>query len=201
MNGSDGKPFKTRDGGVMQLRDLISMVENVTYTKLKDSIVGDERKELASKLAIAVLKYADLSPLRTTDYIFDVDKFSSLEGKTGPYILYTAVRIKSIFNKLDNKDGSYQINGIYSEEESNIYTKIVELTKTIDLAYMEKNTGVICDYLFNLANLYNKFYGEHNIINEANVEVKNSWIALSQLVYKVIEKLLNVLAIDMIEQM
>ena len=81
MNGSDGKPFKTRDGGVMELRQLISMVSDVTYTKLKETIVGDERKELADKLAIAVLKYADLLPLRNTDYVFDVDKFSSLEGK------------------------------------------------------------------------------------------------------------------------
>ena len=201
MNGSDGKPFKTRDGGVMQLRDLVSMVEDVTYTKLKENIVGEERKNLASKLAIAVLKYADLSPLRTTDYVFDVDKFSSLEGKTGPYILYTAVRINSIFNKLDKKSDNYQIKGIYSEEESNIYVKIVELTKTIDIAYIEKNTGVICDYLFNLANLYNKFYSDHNILNEENKDKKESYLALSKLVYNVIKKLLDVLAIEMIDKM
>jgi len=171
MNGSDGKPFKTRDGGVMELRNLISMVEEVTYTKLKENIVGEERKELASKLAIAVLKYADLLPLRNTDYVFDVEKFSSLEGKTGPYILYTAVRINSIFSKLKEKRDEYKIKGIYSDEELNIYLKLVELTKTIDNSFSERTLSYICDYLFNLANLYNKFYNEHNIINEENKDV------------------------------
>ena len=201
MNGSDGKPFKTRDGGVMELRQLVSMVEDVTYTKLKETIVGDERRELAGKLAIAVLKYADLLPLRNTDYIFDVDKFSSLEGKTGPYILYTAVRINSIFSKLESKKDKYDIKGIYSDEELNIYLKLVELTKTIDAAFNEKTLSYICDYLFNLANLYNKFYSEHNILNEEDENKKETYLALSQLTYSVIEKLLNVLAIDMIDKM
>ena len=201
MNGSDGKPFKTRDGGVMELRQLVSMVEDVTYTKLKETIVGEERRELAGKLAIAVLKYADLLPLRNTDYIFDVDKFSSLEGKTGPYILYTAVRINSIFSKLESKKDKYDIKGIYSDEELNIYLKLVELTKTIDAAFNEKTLSYICDYLFNLANLYNKFYSEHNILNEEDENKKETYLALSQLTYSVIEKLLNVLAIDMIDKM
>ena len=201
MNGSDGKPFKTRDGGVMELRQLISMVSDVTYTKLKETIVGEERKELADKLAIAVLKYADLSPLRNTDYIFDVDKFSSLEGKTGPYILYTAVRINSIFAKLAEKKDNYDIKNIYSEEELNIYLKLIELTKTIDNAFNEKSLSGICDYLFNLANLYNKFYSEHNILNEQDEDKKETYLALSKLTYSVIEKLLNVLAIDMIDKM
>ena len=201
MNGSDGKPFKTRDGGVMELRQLVKMVEDVTYTKLKETIVGDERRELAAKLAIAVLKYADLMPLRNTDYIFDVDKFSSLEGKTGPYILYTAVRINSIFSKLDDKKDNYDIKGVYSEEELNIYLKIVELTKVIDAAFNEKTLSYICDYLFNIANLYNKFYSEHNILNETDQDKKETYLALSKLTYSVIEKLLNVLAIDMIDKM
>jgi arginyl-tRNA synthetase len=201
MNGSDGKPFKTRDGGVMELRNLVSMVEDVTYTKLKENIIGEERKELASKLAIAVLKYADLLPLRNTDYIFDVEKFSSLEGKTGPYILYTAVRINSIFSKLGDKKDVYKINGVYSEEELNIYLKLVELTKTIDNSFNERTLSYICDYLFNLANLYNKFYNEHNIINEERKEVQESYLALSKLTYNVISKLLNVLAIEVIDKM
>lgn len=201
MNGSDGKPFKTRDGGVMELSNLISMVEEVTYTKLKENIVGKEREEIAKKLAIAVLKYGDLLPLRSTDYIFDVDKFSALEGKTGPYILYTAVRINSIFSKLSILKDDYTIKGIYSEEELNLYVKLIELTKTIDTSFNEKALSYICDYLFNLANLYNKFYSEHNILNETDEDKKETYLALSKLVYKVIEKLLNVLAIDMIDKM
>lgn len=201
MNGVDGKPFKTRDGGVMELGSLISLVKDVTYTKLKENIVGDEREELANKLAIAVLKYADLSPLRNTDYVFDVEKFSSLEGKTGPYILYTAVRINSIFSKINESQDSYEIKGVYSDEELNIYVKLIELTKVIDNAFNEKTLSYICDYLFNLANLYNKFYSEHNIINETDLDKKESYLALSKLTYNVIKELLNVLAIDMIEKM
>ena len=201
MNGVDGKPFKTRDGGVMELGSLISLVKDVTYTKLKENIVGEERDLLASKLAIAVLKYADLCPLRNTDYIFDVEKFSSLEGKTGPYILYTAVRINSIFSKLNDPKDSYTIKGVYSDEETNIYVKLIELTKVIDNSFNEKTLSYICDYLFNLANLYNKFYSEHNIINETDLDKKESYLALSKLTYNVIKELLNVLAIDMIEKM
>lgn len=201
MNGTDGKPFKTRDGGVMELEGLISLVKDVTYTKLKDNIVGDERDILADKLAIAVLKYADLLPLRNTDYVFDVEKFSSLEGKTGPYILYTAVRINSIFSKLSETKDIYTIKGIYSDEELNIYVKLIELTKVIDNSFNDKTLSYICDYLFNLANLYNKFYSEHNIINEADNDKKESYLGLSKLTFNVIKELLNVLAIDMIEKM
>ena len=201
MNGKDGKPFKTRDGGVMELGNLISLVQDVTYTKLKDSIVGEERKKLSEKLAIAVLKYADLMPLRNTDYIFDVEKFSSLEGKTGPYILYTAVRINSIFSKLNSEKKEYTIKGIYSDEELNIYVKLIELTKVIDNSFNEKTLSYICDYLFNLANLYNKFYSEHNILNESDDDKKESYLGLSQLTYTVIKSLLDILAIDMIDKM
>lgn len=201
MNGVDGKPFKTRDGGVMELESLISLVKDVTYTKLKESIVGKQREMLADKLAIAVLKYADLMPLRNTDYVFDVDKFSSLEGKTGPYILYSAVRINSIFSKIDDNKNQYFVKGIYSEEELNIYVKLIELTKVIENSFNEKSLSYICDYLFNLANLYNKFYSEHNIINEKDEAKKESYLALSKLTYNVIKSLLDILAIDMIDKM
>ena len=201
MNGTDGKPFKTRDGGVMELGNLISLVKDVTYTKLKENITGSQRDELAAKLAIAVLKYADLMPLRNTDYVFDVDKFSALEGKTGPYILYTAVRINSIFSKLDEDKRQYKIKGVYSEEELNLYIKLVELTRVIDNSFNEKSLSYICDYLYNLANLYNKFYAEHNILNEQDNDKKESYLSLSKLIYNVIKSLLDVLAIDMIDRM
>jgi len=200
LNGKDGKPFKTRDGGVMTLDSFIEMVKETAESKLKDDIKGEERKELVDKVAIAILKFGDLLPIRNTDYNFDLDKFSSVEGKTGPYILYTAVRIKSIFNKLGNIE-DYKIKLISSKEEENIIVKLIELTKVLNTAYEEKNTGVICDYLFNLCNLYNKFYGEHNIVNEENKDIKESWIALSKLVYQVIEKLLDILAIEIPERM
>ena len=150
--------------------NLISLVKDVTFTKLKENIVGEERKILADKLAIAVLKYADLCPLRNTDYVFDIDKFSSLEGKTGPYILYTAVRINSIFSKLGDTVSDFKIKGIYSEEEINLYIKLVELTKVIDNSFSEKTLSYICDYLFNLANLYNKFYSSIIVYHSRNVK-------------------------------
>lgn len=200
MNGKDGKPFKTRDGGVMTLDSLIEMVKEVADTKLKEEIKGKEREDLVNKITVAILKFGDLLPVRNTDYNFDLEKFSSVEGKTGPYILYTAVRIKSIFNKIgDIKNPKIKV--ISSKEEENIIIKLIELTKVLKTAYDEKNTGGICDYLFNLCNLYNKFYGEHNIMNEKDETVKESWVALSKLVYNVIEKLLDILAIEIPDRM
>lgn len=200
LNGKDGKPFKTRDGGLMTLNSLIEMVEEIADSKLKDDIKGQERKEIVEKIATAILKFGDLLPVRATDYNFDLEKFSSVEGKTGPYILYTAVRIKSIFNKLGEID-DFNIKVISSKEEESIIVKLIELTKVLKTAYDEKNTGVICDYLFNLCNLYNKFYSEHNIVNEKDEDVRSSWIALSKLVYQVIEKLLDILAIEIPDRM
>lgn len=200
LNGKDGKPFKTRDGGVMTLNSFLDMVKETAESKIKDEIQGKEREELVEKIAVAILKFGDLLPVRTTDYNFDLDKFSSVEGKTGPYILYTAVRIKSIFSKLGDVE-NVKIKTISSKEEENIIVKLIELTKNLKAAFDEKNTGVICDYLFNLCNLYNKFYSEHNIVNEKDETVKESWVALSKLVYQVIEKLLDVLAIEIPERM
>ena len=200
MNGKDGKPFKTRDGGVMTLDSLIEMVKEVADTKLKADIIGKEREKLVDKITVAILKFGDLLPIRNTDYNFDLEKFSSVEGKTGPYILYTAVRIKSIFNKLGDINNA-KISVVSSKEEENIIVKLIELTKVLKTAYDEKNTGVICDYLFNLCNLYNKFYSEHNIVNEKDDNIKTSWVALSKLVYQVIEKLLDILAIEIPERM
>lgn len=200
LNGKDGKPFKTRDGGVMTLNSFIDMVKETAESKLKDDIKGKEREALVNKVSVAILKFGDLLPVRNTDYNFDLEKFSSVEGKTGPYILYTAVRIKSIFNKLGNVENA-KISVISSKEEENIIIKLIELTKVLKSAYDEKNTSVICDYLFNLCNLYNKFYSEHNIVNETSIDVKTSWIALSKLVYQVIEKLLDILAIEIPERM
>ena len=155
---------------------------------------------MVNKITVAILKFGDLLPIRNTDYNFDLEKFSSVEGKTGPYILYTAVRIKSIFNKLENVENA-KIHVVSSKEEENIIIKLIELTKVLKTAYDEKNTGVICDYLFNLCNLYNKFYGEHNILNEKDAIIKETWIALSKLVYQVIEKLLDILAIEIPDRM
>ena len=198
MNGKDGKPFKTRDGGIMSLEMLIKQVKEELLKKINydNSLEADK---IADELTVATIKYADLLPYRTTDFIFDIDKITSFEGKTGPYILYSMVRIKSILSKSDIKSGI--IHKIYSYTQKNIYIKILELSKVIERSYNEKTLSYICEYLFELCSLFNKFYNECNILNEKNNEVKETYIGLLKLIYNTCEKLLDILAIKIPEKM
>ena len=198
MNGSDGKPFKTRDGGVMSLDMLVDQVKEKLLAKL-DKYTEEEKKNIADVLTVATIKYADLLPYRTTDFIFDIDKITSFEGKTGPYVLYTMVRIKSILDKVNIDNAS--IKSIYSETERNIYIKLLELAKTLTKAYNEKTLSYICEYLFDLCSLFNKFYGECNIINEKDMSKKESYVALLNLLYNTGNMLLNILAIEIPDKM
>ena len=198
MNGSDGKPFKTRDGGVMSLDMLVDQVKEKLLAKL-DKYTEEEKKNIADVLTVATIKYADLLPYRTTDFIFDIDKITSFEGKTGPYVLYTMVRIKSILDKVNIDNPS--IKSIYSETERNIYIKLLELAKTLTKSYNEKTLSYICEYLFDLCSLFNKFYGECNIINEKDMSKKESYVALLNLLYNTSNMLLNILAIEVPDKM
>ena len=198
MNGSDGKPFKTRDGGVMSLDMLVNQVKEKLLAKL-DKYTEEEKKNIADVLTVATIKYADLLPYRTTDFIFDIDKITSFEGKTGPYVLYTMVRIKSILDKVNIDNAS--IKSIYSETERNIYIKLLELAKTLTKSYNEKTLSYICEYLFDLCSLFNKFYGECNIINEKDMSKKESYVALLNLLYNTGNMLLNILAIEVPDKM
>jgi len=199
INGTDGKPFKTRDGGVMELDSLISLIKEQVEEKIKPEIVGSERENIADTLAIATLKFADLLPYRKTDYIFDPVKFSSLDGKTGPYVLYTLVRIKSLLSKADNN--SYEIKVIPNEEVSDLLIKLLELPNILNKAYKEATLNYITEYLYEVASLFNKFYNNHNILNETDVNIKQSYLAVVKLVYNVCHNLLNILAIDEVEKM
>lgn len=198
MNGSDGKPFKTRDGGVMSLDMLVNQVKEKLLVKL-DKYTEEEKKNIADVLTVATIKYADLLPYRTTDFIFDIDKITSFEGKTGPYVLYTMVRIKSILDKVNIDNSS--IKSIYSDTERNIYIKLLELSKTLTKAYNEKTLSYICEYLFDLCSLFNKFYGECNIVNEQDMDKKESYVALLNLLYNTGTMLLNILAIEVPDKM
>lgn len=198
MNGSDGKPFKTRDGGVMSLDMLVNQVKEKLLVKL-DKYTEEEKKNIADVLTVATIKYADLLPYRTTDFIFDIDKITSFEGKTGPYVLYTMVRIKSILDKVNIDNAS--IKSIYSDTERNIYIKSLELAKTLTKAYNEKTLSYICEYLFDLCSLFNKFYGECNIVNEQDMDKKESYVALLNLLYNTGTMLLNILAIEVPDKM
>lgn len=199
INGKDGKPYKTRDGGVMELGTLIELIRDEVESKIKEEITGEEREKIADKLAIATLKYTDLLPYRRTDYIFDPVKFSSLEGKTGPYLLYSAVRMKSLLNKVDSDNVTLKV--VANDDVRDILVKIVELSKVLKKAYEERAVNYIADYLYELASLFNKFYNNNNIINEQNEEVKESYIALVKQVYGIVHKLLDVLAIEEVEKM
>ena len=199
INGSDGRPYKTRDGGVMQLNDLIKLIYDEVEAKIKPEIIGQERIDIANKLAVATLKYADLLPYRKTDYIFDPIKFSSLEGKTGPYILYTMVRIKSLLNKAG--DDNYKLLDLSNNEVKDVLVKILETPNVLNKAYNDATLNYITDFIYEVVSLYNKFYNNNNVLNEENIDVKNTYLALTRLVYNTISNLLDILAIEQVEKM
>mgnify|MGYP000282377562 CR=1 FL=1 len=200
MNGKDGKPFKTRDGGVMKLETLLDeiKIESNKYLE-KEGIEETEKEDIANKVSVAALKYADLLPNREKDYVFDLKKFSSLEGKTGPYVIYSCIRIKSLLKKSDEDD--YRVVDIYSKAERDIITKILEMPIVIDSSYRNKTLSDITEYLYELDSLYNKFYSENRIITESDEDKRKSWLAISELVYKVNKLLLDTLAIEIPEKM
>ena len=201
MNGKDGKPFKTRDGGVMNLKSLINLVYEETYKKINNDSIGEEEKqEVAHTVAVAALKYADLLPFRGTDYIFEVEKFADLEGKTGPYLLYSTIRMKSLLNKAEGikREKVLKLKG---SSEKNIALTLLNLPLSIDKSLETKSLNEICEYLYKLTSLYNKFYAENKIITEEDEDVKESWLALTEIVYKVNCLLLDTLGINIPNKM
>ena len=199
INGSDGKPFKTRDGKVMDLASLISLIKDEIEKNIKDEIKGDEREKIADTLSIATLKYADLLSFRKTDYIFNPKEFSSLNGKTGPYVLYSLVRIKSLLKK-SNSD-NYSIIDLSNKEVSEVLIKILEISKILERSYFDATLNYIEEFIYDVLSLYNKFYNDNNVLNEKDENKKNTYLALSKLVYQVIHNLLDVLAINEVEKM
>ena len=201
MNGKDGKPFKTRDGGVMSLKELIEIVNKETLKRINnESINEEEKEEVAKKVAIAALKYADLLPYRGTDYIFEVDKFSDLEGKTGPYLLYSTIRMKSLLNKANNIDKE-EAKEIKGDNEKDIILTLLELPRILNKSIDTKSLNDIAEYLYVLTSLYNKFYAENKVLTEENKDLQESWLVLTNTVYKVNQLLLNVLGINIPEKM
>lgn len=201
MNGKDGKPFKTRDGGVMTLKNLIQLVEAETTKKItSENILSSEREEIASTVAIAALKYADFLPFRGTDYIFEIEKFADLEGKTGPYLLYSTIRMKSLLNKANNiKIGP--ITKFKTETERDIALTILRLPLILEKSLEAKSLNEIAEYLYKITSLYNKFYSENKILTEEDKELKTSWLALTKIVYDINVLLLDTLAIKVPEKM
>ena len=202
MNGSDGKPFKTRAGGVMNLVDLMEMVKEITASKINMDFVKEEEKDaISEKISIAALKYADFIPYRSKDFIFDVSKFADLEGKTGPYLLYSTVRIKSLLDKSGMSSSSFQIKKINNETMKEVIRLLLELPVVLKSSYENKSLTDIADYLYRLTSNYNKFYAENHILTCLDQDLKESWLALSKLVYDTNILLLDTLAIEVPEKM
>ena len=201
MNGKDGKPFKTRDGGVMSLKNLINLVNEETIKKIDPaSVTEEEKKEISETVAIASLKYADSLPYRATDYVFEIEKFADLEGKTGSYILYSTIRMKSLLAKAKElkQEKMHVING---ETEREIALTILALPTILTKSKEAKSLNDVAEYLYKITALYNKFYSENKVLVEENKELQESWLVLTKVVYDINNLLLDVLGIKVPEKM
>ena len=201
MNGKDGKPFKTRDGGVMELTTLLEDVKGECLKRLNESI-KDNRDNIAEDIMLSTIKYADMLPNTETDYNFDLEKFCSLEGKTGPYILYSTIRMKSLLKKAEEQNIKYDSSKIL--RGSFVRDLILTLTNfdnVLNSAFNNKSLNDITDYLYKIATTFNRFYTENIILSESDEDLRSSWLYLTSIVYKVNNILLNILAINVPERM
>ncbi len=201
MNGQDGKPFKTRDGGVMTLKSLIDLIHDETRKKItNESISEDEKEKISETVAIAALKYADFLPFRATDYVFEPEKFADLEGKTGPYLLYSTIRMKSLLNKASGLKQE-KVHKFKGKTEEELALTILNLPNVIDKSLDTKSMNEITEYLYNITSLYNKFYSENKVLTEEDEELQESWLVLTKVVYTINTLLLNTLGIEVPEKM
>lgn len=201
VNGKNGKPFKTREGGIMRLNDLLSMVKEESLTRLNPNILED-RDKISEMIAISAVKYADMLSNRESDYIFDIEKFCDLNGKTGPFILYSTIRMKSLLNKAQELNIEYnKIYDIYSEYDKDIIINLNNLDLILNKSFNAKSLNEITDYLFKLSSSYNRFYTENIVLKEKDILKKKSWLYLTKLVYETNIKLLDILAIKVPDKM
>ena len=206
MNGKDGKPFKTREGGVMRLENLLREITEEMRKKIMDNrtVTGEEAEATARTVGLAAVKYGDLSNQASKDYIFDVDRFTSFEGNTGPYILYTIVRIKSILNKYQENGGSMdalRIREPGSDCEKALMLETAKFNEVIDTVYEEIAPHKLCAYIYDVANAFNKFYHETRILAEEDEEKKAGYLALLRLTKEVLEVCVDLLGFEAPERM
>ena len=206
MNGKDGKPFKTREGGVMRLENLIREIDEEMYKKIMDNrtVEAEEARRTSQIVGLAAIKYGDLSNQASKDYIFDVDRFTSFEGNTGPYILYTIVRIKSILNKYQENGGSLDgltIRPAENEYEKALMLQVLKFNDVFGAVYEETAPHKLCAYIYELANEFNKFYHETKILSEEDEEKKAGYIALLILTRRVLETCIDLLGFEAPERM
>lgn len=206
MNGKDGKPFKTREGGVMRLEYLIKEINEEMYKKIAENreTPEEEARKIAQVVGLSAIKYGDLSNQASKDYIFDIDRFTSFEGDTGPYILYTIVRIKSILNKFKENDGSLaevRLQCAQNESEKELMLEITKFNEMMESAAAEIAPHKVCAYIYGLANAFNHFYHETKIIGEEDPMKKSGWIALLVLTRDILETCIDVLGFAAPERM
>ncbi len=211
MNGKDGKPFKTREGGVMRLENLIREINEEMIRKIQENgetkgaaVDMEQAQETAKIVGLAAIKYGDLSNQASKDYIFDMDRFTSFEGDTGPYVLYTIVRIKSILAKYEEQGGKLTdivIQEATSESEKSLMLELTKYSAMMEAACEEIAPHRICAYIYDLANAFNHFYHETKILTEEDAEKKAGWIALLTLTREVLETCIDLLGFSAPERM
>ena len=206
MNGKDGKPFKTRDGGVLRLEKLLEDVNEQVLDKMKDRDMDkDMIDDAAAKISLAAIKYGDLSNQASKDYIFDAERFTSFEGNTGPYILYTIVRTKSLLAKVKAQnitiDENSTIEPADSKSETDVMLALTKWSETVNAAFEEHAPHKICQFVYELSDTFNKFYHENKIVTNENEKQRESYIKLSALVGKVLETAIDLLGLEAPERM
>ena len=206
MNGKDGKPFKTREGGVMRLENLIREIEEEMYKKIQENrtVSEEEAKKIAETVGLAAIKYGDLSNQASKDYVFDVDRFTSFEGNTGPYILYTIVRIKSILAKYKETNGDLtdlKLLDPISKIEKDLMLEVGKFNEMIQNVSQENAPHKICAYIYDLSNTFNRFYHETKILSEEEAARKKSYLALLDVTRRVLECCIDLLGFEAPERM
>ena len=212
MNGKDGKPFKTRDGGVMRLEYLLDEINGEMFKKIKENqkekenldITDEEVEQTAKTVALAAVKYGDLSNQASKDYVFDIERFTSFEGNTGPYILYTIVRIKSILKKYEASGKSLpqgDILGAHSASEKNLMLVLARFNAMMENAFEETAPHKICAYIYDLSNAFNSFYHETKILSEEDEAIQMSYIGLLMLTKGILETCIDVLGFSAPDRM
>jgi arginyl-tRNA synthetase len=201
MNGPDGKPFKTRAGGVMKLYDLIAMATDEADKRLVEQGIGadypeNERKAIARAVGLAAIKFADLTNFRTSDYVFDLARFTRFEGKTGPYLQYAAVRIQSILRRAEAEGYAQSAPVIHSPEERRLILLLLAAADAMESAETKRAPNVLCDYAFTLAQEFSRFYSEHHILSEADVDLRAARLGLCALTLSILKKFLDILGFE-----
>ncbi|MEE9534215.1 MAG: arginine--tRNA ligase, partial [Acidimicrobiia bacterium] len=207
MNGPDGKPFKTREGGVLKLDDLIGMVTEAAYRRLEEAELAtnygeEERREISRQVGLAALKYGDLSNHRTSNYVFDLDRFTSFEGKTGPYLQYGAVRIKSILRRAGERDlAPGEILASANDAERQLMLVVTRFPEVLDRSVEFRAPNHLAEYAYDMVVAFNRFYEACHILREEDAGRQASWLRLVEVTLGLLTLLLELLGIDVPERM